>query len=170
MAKQQPTEPKTPRISVLERRLQNPFGQPSAEIRLKDPNLIPRWFNSGIFADKIWQARENGWEGVRPEHLSDPEQVGHFKVSANGFVCRGEREQEVLMCMPRDAFHAIQQAKTKANIDLMKRPGAVKNDVVNAASSKLGDQAADFINRTARVVGDVHDSFERVERLADVES
>lgn len=170
MAKQQPTEPKTPRISVLERRLQNPFGQPSAEIRLKDANLIPRWFNTTIFADKIWQAGENGWTKVMPDMLADPEQVGHFKIGASGAVCRGEREQEVLMCMPRDAFHEIQKAKTRVNNEMMRRPGAVKNDIVNAASSKLGDQAADFLNRTARVVGDVHDSYERVERLADVES
>src|SRR5687768_17347967 len=113
---------KKPRVSVLERRLQNPFGQPSSEIRLKDRTMEARWFNTALRADRIWLAKEQGWVGVTPEMLADAEQVGAFKVSANGYVCRGEREQEVLTCMPREDRAKIQMAKTRVNIDQMKRP------------------------------------------------
>lgn len=170
MAKQEPDKPDTKRrVELIERRIQNPFGAPSAEIRLKDRSLEPRWFNTALRADRIWLAKEQGWDGVKPDMLADPEQIGAFKVSANGYVCRGEREQEVLMCMPRADRAAIQQAKTRVNIDRMKRPNAVKQDVANAAGQHIGSEAADFIHNKMRVVGDVNTSYERVERLQDVE-
>ncbi len=55
-------EKKRPRVSVLERRLQNPFGEPSAPVRLKDPTLHPRWFNASSRPDNIWRAKELGLE------------------------------------------------------------------------------------------------------------
>jgi hypothetical protein len=164
MAKTEPT--KKPRVSVLERRLQNPFGQPSRQILLKDPSLIPRWFNSAVIADKIWIAKEQGWTPVKADDLAEADQIAQFKIGVNGYVCRGEREQEVLMCMPKDDYWKIQRAKSNVNIERMKRPGATKAEVADAAGRKLGDQAGSALNANMRVVGDVVDQYERVERLA----
>ena len=158
-----------PAISVIERRIQNPFGAPSSEIRLKDRQLEPRWFNTALRADRIWLAKEQGWTGVTPEMLADPDQIGAFKISANGYVCRGEREQEVLMCMKAEDREKIQQAKTRVNIERMRSPTRVKSDVANAAGQHIGSEAADFIHNKMRVVGDVTTQYERVERLPDAE-
>lgn len=170
MAKKQEPDAPRPRVSVIDRRIQNPFGQPSAAVRLKDPEMEPRWFNTALRADRVWLAKEQGWQGVTPEMLADAEQIGAFKVSANGYVCRGEREQEVLMFMRREDRALIQQAKTRINIERMRRPNAVKEEVANAAGQHIGSEAADFIHNKMRVVGDVTTQFERVERLQDVES
>ena len=164
-----PAPPALPRIAVLERRLQNPFGEPSAPIDLKDQSLECRWFNAAIMADKIWRAKAKGWTPVRPEDLIDLDQVGGYTKSPEGFVTRGDRGQEVLMAMPRDWRREIQLAKTRENNRNMGNPNAMKQEIVAAAGDQLGDQAADFLHRRMGVVGQVTDGHERVERIEPVE-
>ena len=152
------------RIKVLERRLRDPLGQVSAPIDLKDPSLVCRWFNGAIAADKVWRAKQGGWEPVRAEMLADPDQVGGFVKSPEGYVTRGDRGQEVLMAMPKRYRDQIEVAKAKANARNMGDPVATKNEVVNAAGDRLGDQAADFINRRVNIVGGVRDQHEIIQR------
>lgn len=165
MAKQTPTPTVKPRISVLERRLQNPFGEPSAPVDLKDPSLVCRWFNGAIIADKIWRAKNKGWTPVRPDDVVDLDQIGGYTKSVEGFVTRGERGQEVLMAMPKDERDQIQMAKTRVNLANMGNPNRQKDEIANAAASHLGAEAADFIGKKLGPVGGVTDSYERVERL-----
>src|SRR5262245_34188460 len=102
-AEDTPTTPAMrPRVTVRERRLQNPFGSPSEEVALKDRTRVGRWFNGAIMTDKIWRAKRDGWQPVRPDELVDVDQVGGFATSPEGYVTRGERGQEVLMSMERD--------------------------------------------------------------------
>jgi hypothetical protein len=155
-----------PRIEVLQRRLQSPFGAPATQIRLREPGWEPRWFNAAIAADHIWSAKENGWVGVKPAELADPDQVGGFQVSPDGFVVRGDKGQELLMRLPADWRKQIQQKKIEQNLRNM-RPGAMKREVADAAGRELGDQAGQFVNDQVRVVGDVRDSLERVQRDRD---
>lgn len=167
-----PVETQTPeaaatRISVLERRLQNPLGEPSAPVRLKDSTLHPRWFNASSRPDNIWRAKELGWEGVRPEDIVDLSQIGTHTLSADGFVARGERGQEVLMAMPKQMFDKIQWAKTKKNLDAMKDTDGEKHRMLNAASKKFGGDVADIMSKYVRTVGGVSDQTARMERDAD---
>lgn len=166
----QTTDPlfKKPRVEVLQRRLQTPFGAPAAQIRLKEAGWEPRWFNAALAADHIWRAKENGWQGVRPGELADPDQIGGFQVSPDGFVVRGDKGQELLMKLPADWRKQIQQKKTEQNTRNM-RPGAMKREVAEAAGKALGDQAGQFVNDNVRVVGDVRDSIERVHRGNELE-
>lgn len=168
---EKPAEPKAPipRIAVLERRLQNPFGEPSAPIDLKDKNLECRWFNAAIMADKIWRAKAKGWTPIRPEDLVDLDQVGGFIKSPDGFVTRGDRGQEVLMAMPKDWRREIQLAKTRENNRNVGNPNAMKAELVSAASDQLGDQGADFLNRRIGIVGQVTDGREVLERVEPVD-
>src|SRR5437867_3102074 len=76
-----------------------------------------------------------------------------------------ERGQEVLMSQPSVVRQMVQQAKTRANIAQMGNPNATKRDIVNAAGQQLGAEAADYLNQHIGPVGDVTDSYERVERL-----
>ena len=165
MAKTATAESKRPHISVLERRLQNPFGEPSAPIVLRDASLECRWFNATTSADQIWRNKRKGWNQVKPEDVLDLEQIGGYAVDASGFIVRGERGSEVLMSMPKDWRRQIELAKAAHNVRNMGNPAAMKNEVVQAASAQLGDEAADFLHRAGRVTGGVKDSYERVERI-----
>lgn len=174
MAKTDPTpksdEPlfQRPRVEVLQRRLQTPFGAPSSKVRLKEADWDARWFNAAIAADHIWRAKEQGWQGVRPAELADPDQIGGFAVSPDGFVTRGDKGQELLMKLPSDWRQQIQQKKTEQNTKNM-RPGAMKREVAEAAGRHLGDQAGEFVQKSVSVVGDVRDGFERIHRANELE-
>lgn len=147
-----------PRIRA---RLENPYGEPSAPIALKDPRLRPRWFNADIMSDKIWRAKAKGWNGVRPEDVVDLDQVGHYIVSAEGYIARGERGKEILMAMPIEAYNAIEKAKSAYNMRNMGSMSKTKNEVIEAAGQKFGDEAATFLTKSHV---NITDSYERVQR------
>ena len=115
MAPKKPTVTVSSRSKRIQDRLQNPFGISSQEIQLTTPGTVARWFNAGLYADRIWRAKHQGWDPVTPDLLADKDQVGGFVVSAEGYVCRGEKQQELLMYMARADRDAIQQRKTELN-------------------------------------------------------
>jgi len=167
MAKAEPVK-KKPRVSVLERRLQNPFGEPSSPIELNDDSLECRVFNRAVGAQQLYKAKRNGWEYVEPSQLVDPEQAGGFKVSVDGQrLVRGEREEEVLMYMPKADRKQIELAKAKKNVRDMQM-GRQKEAVVQAASQRFGDQAGEFLSKT-NIVGNVTDNYERIQVTPEVE-
>lgn len=154
-----------PALTVLERRLQNVFGEPSAPVRLKEQGMFARWFNAANRVDAIWRAKEMGWTGVLPEMIVDLSQIGTYTLSAEGYVARGERAQEVLMCMPERAYHQIQMAKTKRNLEMMRDVKGEQHRMMEAASKKMGADFADTMQQHVGPVGGVTDSYERVERV-----
>lgn len=156
---------KRPRVSVLERRLQNPFGEPSAPVRLKDNTLLARWFNSAARPDHIWRAKELGWQGVTPDLLEDITQIGHHTTSPDGYVARGERAQEVLMYMPKADYHAIQVAKARKNLQDMKDFDKEKHQALNAYAAQSGGAAAEFMEDKLRPIGGVRTQYERVQMV-----
>ena len=155
---------KMDRVRIFERRLQSPNSIQTAPIDLRDPSLVCRWINSAIGSDKVWRAKQQGWLPVRPEDLRDADQVGGFTKSPDGYVTRGDRGQEVLMSMPRVWRDKIAIAKAKENMKNMGDPKATKAEIVAAASDKLGDQAADYLDRKVGIVGNVRDDYERIQR------
>lgn len=162
---------KKPQITVSNRRIQdrlaNPFGSRSEEIQLNKEGCVARWFNAGLYADRIWRAKNQGWDPVTPDMLADKDQIGGFVVSADGFVARGEKQNELLMYMAREDRNAIQMAKTQQNIRNMKM-GRQRDEVAQAASERFGDQAGEFLSKT-KMVGTVTDQYERIQRDANVE-
>lgn len=167
MAPKKPTVTVTSRSKRIQDRLNNPFGQESRAIELTIPGTVARWFNAALYADRIWRAKNQGWDPVTPDLLKDKDQVGGFLVSAEGFVCRGEKQQELLMYMAKEDRDAIQQRKTEINVRNM-RMGRQKDEVAQAAANQFGDQAGDFINK-AHMVGTVTDNMERIHRDANFE-
>ena len=146
---------KEPRLSVLERRTLDPFGEPSAPIGLKDRALLCRWFNAAIMTDKIWRAKQKGWTPVRLDDVMDCDQIGGFGVSPEGCVTRGDRGQEVLMAMPRDAYRQIELAKARVNREKMR---VTREEIQTAAAEKFGAEAL----QQGRPIGSVQDSYERI--------
>ena len=89
-----------PNISVLERRLQNPFGDGSPAIRLKEPGWTLHVINANLRPGRYHDVTRNkGWVPVEATEIDgDPLDFG-FDVK-DGRVVRGERGQEVLVKMP----------------------------------------------------------------------
>lgn len=172
-----PTAPTKPRVSavvkrsdIVERRLANPFGGSSLAIpctqkdRKNQPLFIFRVVNGAITPDHVWRTKnQKGWEFATPEMIDgNPEDFGF--EARNGRLVRGDRGQEVLMAMHRDDYDAIQQAKSERN-SAMVSAKATKQAIVERASSELGDEPANFLNRSIQHV-DIRDTKDRVSDAA----
>lgn len=157
-----------PRVDVIERGLQHVFGVPAPEIRLKDPQLVCHWIDSSIRADKMAQADAAGYLKTRLEYVANVEDMGGYTISPDGWVTRGIRCQEYLMYTTKENVVRRGRAKAEENRRRM-RVGAAKQDVVAAAGAQLGDQAADFLNRSVRITGDVTHQREIVQRTPEIE-
>jgi hypothetical protein len=154
-----------PDLQVLERGLQNVFGLPSSEIKLKDPQFITHWVNTSISGDQLGKFIDAGYLKVRPEYLADADRVA-FTVSPDGYVVRGNRGEEILMYTMEDIYRKRQMEKARRNARGMRNATA---EAVEAAGQQLGDEAADFLHRKGSVVGGVRDSYERIERREEAE-
>lgn len=156
-----PERADVPRISILERRIQNPFGEPSQSVRFKDNRLTARWFNDAARSGQIFRAKELGWNDVTQDMIQDMNSLGNHELNPAGQIVRGERGQEVLMWMPTKDFKEIQMAKDRKNRQLMGDPVAQKNEIVAAAGLQLGDQAASFLNDEVQMHVSVKDRVQR---------
>lgn len=168
MAKTKPeAAPDKPRVSVLERRLQNPFGEPSQTIRFKgsDRSIMGRWFNEATKPGQIHRAKELGWVPVSADMIQDLDSLGFHTINAAQQISRGPRGEEVLMWMPRDDYERIQFAKARKNLEDMHDFDKEKHKMLNAAAAKFGGNAADYLNKHVGPIGNVTDNLERVERL-----
>jgi len=170
---------KKPRVSITERGqqtaalldsdpryrrgIESPFGLASEQIRLKEPGWYVRWVNAAIINDKVWRAKNVGYDNVRPDDLADQEQLGMVKVNEAGHIVRGERGAEVLMKIPAPVYHERQLAKTRKNLADMRDYDKEKQRMVTAAAAKFGSEAADYLNQQVGPIGNVRDTYERIE-------
>jgi hypothetical protein len=162
-----PVEIPRPRIEVLERGLQNVFGLPSEDIKLKDPDLVTRWLDCSIRESKLAEAEQAGYLRARPEYLQNKDHVS-FTVSPDGYVARGPRGQELLIYTTRENANRRERKKAEVNRGMM-NPGATKAAVLEAASQKYGEEAAEYLNAHSGPVGSVRDQYERIERSGQEE-
>ena len=94
------------------------------------------------------------------------DQVGGYTLDpSGGHIVRGDRGREVLMQMARQDYDDIQAAKARYNNRHVGDPQAQHRELVEAASRSIGDEGADFLNRTGRLTGQVVDKKERIERV-----
>lgn len=142
--------PAPPRISVIERRLKNPFGVPSREIPLKGEKA--GWVVRTFCADAEHPNRHYdavhrlGWTPLeRADMAVPPEQLG-FTIAPDGRIVRGPQGQEVLMAMPKHDFDAVQKAKAEANTRSLKGK-AVREEVSQATAKTHGDEAGETIHK-----------------------
>jgi hypothetical protein len=171
VAKEQTEQKKRPTIEILERRAQGigVHGTGSPAIALKEPGWACRWFNSELSPDHVWRAKnQKGWEPVTPGELADPEQIGGFQTSPDGFVVRGEKGREVLLKMPSDYRTRIEAQKVKANIAAMD-PHRQKADLATAAGKSMGDEAGSFIDKNVNLIGHIKTNKEVIHRGAETE-
>lgn len=144
-----------PKVSVVERRLANPFGAPSVEITLKTAG---RWairiVNSAIRSGRYYDVVHNkGWVPVEPGELDGrPEEYGLKEL--DGRLVRGDRGEEVLMKMPEADYEAIQRAKAEHNLKGLGKKQVLESAASMAASQGMGDQAAETIYRSNMEITD----------------
>lgn len=137
--------PKLPKISVLAKRLAQPFGEGSPAIQLKEPGWEVHVINTRLRPGRYHDVTRNkGWVPVTAEDIDgNPEDFG-FDVRDNRVV-RGDRGEEVVMKMPSADYRQIQMAKDAINRQ-RQNPVNLKAAVANATAKEHGDQAADYID------------------------
>ena len=140
------TADKTPRISVIERRLKQPFGTPSREIPLKGEKhgwIVRTFCADAEHPNRHYDAVHRlGWEPITVQDLAESAESMGFTVSPGGRIVRGPAGQEVLMAMPREDFDRVQMAKADANTASLKRD-KVKSEVAQATAKTYGSEAGD---------------------------
>lgn len=145
-----PRTARLPRVSVLERRLQNPFGDGSPKVELRDPGWVVHIINTlarpGRYHDVV---RNKGWVPVEPADLEGQAEDYGFDVRENRVV-RGERGTEVLMKMPAEDYAKIQMAKDAHN-KAKTSPARLKRDVVEQTAAQHGDEAGDYLYRNVTI-------------------
>lgn len=156
-----------PDIKVLDRRLQNPFGMASAPIDLKEPGWVVHIIDRRLRANRYYETLSRGWSPVHWNELKDQKQCDGFERSPEGYVVRGERQNEVLLKIPQSWWDRIVQAKSDLNTRHINNPNRQKRELVEATAGTLGPQAAEHMER--RLVGEVIDKQERITRADGVE-
>jgi hypothetical protein len=143
------TEADAPRISVIDRRLKNPFGTPSREIPLKGEkrNWVVRTFAADPeHPNRHYDAVHRlGWIPLKEDDLAVTVDSLGYVVSPTGSIVRGDKGHEVLMGMPRADFNKIQASKGAANLASLKL-GKVKAEVAQATAKEHGDEAGEQTN------------------------
>ena len=136
---------KLPSVSILDRRLANPFGAPSVAITLKTPGpWAVRIVHADVRAGRLHDMTANkGWVFITPEEIDgSPADLG-FRVIDNRVV-RGEHGQEVLMKMPQADYDAIQAAKGNANLKALGSKQTVDR-AAQATATEFGSEAGDTV-------------------------
>lgn len=149
-----PAPAKTPaRVSVISRRLQNPFGTPSREIPLKGEKATQSWVVRTFATDPEHPNRHYdavhrlGWIPLTKDDIAvSPESLG-FSVAPDGRITRGPNGAEVLMGMPKADFDAVQAAKSAENLRKL-APSYTRQEVASATAKEHGSEAGDTIYNT----------------------
>jgi hypothetical protein len=124
-------------LDIWERRMLNPQQQSAPMVRIKTPGMTLRWINLNN-RGRYQRARyEQGWLPVEQAELIDEKEIYGVSYTTEGFVCRGEKQQEMLMKMPTAVFRKIQERRAELNTKSYKN---LKENLVSAGSRHFGDK------------------------------
>jgi hypothetical protein len=145
---------KLPKVSILDRRLANPFGLPSDPIHLKNGRWAVRWFAESVRSGRVYQGQQLGWTFVEPTDLTgDASDIGALVVDNR--VVRGDAaHREVLMKMPQAEFAQIQRAKAEKNLADMGSSKKTSEKAANLAAKQFGDEAGEAVYRSNMEITD----------------
>lgn len=100
-------------VDIWERRLLNPDHQESLPIRIKTPGMKLRWINLS-HRGRFQRARyEQGWVPVHRNELTEEREISGVSYTSEGYVCRGERQGEMLMKIPQVVWNKIQKRRSE---------------------------------------------------------
>lgn len=139
-------------IDIWERRMLNPFERNSTQIQIKTPGMKLRWVNLGM-TGRYQRARDQGWTPVEKSELVDERQIAAVSYTTSGEVCRGERQAEMLMKIPKAVFDKIQRRKN----ELVKRSYQnLKERLASAGSQHFSDK---YNSTAGQMAADAAGSF-----------
>ena len=136
---------KLPKVSIIDRRLENPFGSPSIPITLREGGPWEvRWFHAKLRPGRIHDAVQNkGWAFVEASELDGNVDEFGFTLKDNRVV-RGEHGEEVLMKMLKSDFDKIQHAKAERNLRGLGKQ-ALRESAAQATANQYGSEAGDSV-------------------------
>lgn len=138
-------------VDIWERRILNPNSRKVPVIHIKTPGMHLRWINCAA-PGRYHRARyEQGWIPVTRLELVDEREIYGVSYSPEGYVCRGEKLQEMLMKMPEAVYKQIVKRRNEEN---QKSVGRMKDHLKSAGSKHFGEkysgsageQAADAVD------------------------
>ncbi len=157
-------------LEIWQRRMINPQAREERPIRLKIPGMHLRWINLANNGRYQRARYSEGWMPVEKKELVDEREIFGSSYTTEGFVCRGEKQSEMLMRIPEAVWKQIQSRKfaaieksNKQLKDSMKSAGAAHFG--NKYNNNKGDEIAETLDNFK---GDVRFGTERMEPDADI--
>lgn len=152
-------------VDIWERRMLNPNTKPAKAIRLLTPGMHIRWINLASNGRYQRARYEEGWYPVAKEELKDEREIYGVSYTSEGWVCRGEKQQEMLMKIPEAIWKKIQ--KTKVD-DVMKSRRQIKENMQAAGARHFSDKynsnrGSEIADSLGAFKGDVRFGSESVE-------
>lgn len=137
------------RVSVINRRLANPFGTPSRDIPLRGDKargwVVRTFATDPEHPNRHYDAVHRlGWTPLRPSDLAVSAESLGYSVSPDGRIIRGPKGAEVLMAMPEDDWQAVQKAKSDENLRKLS-PAYTRNEVAQAVAKDEGAEAGETV-------------------------
>lgn len=135
-------------VDIWERRLLNPDHAESIPIRVSTPGMRLRWINLAN-RGRYQRARyEQGWVPVHRDELVDEREIYGVSYTSEGYVCRGEKQSEMLMKIPQAVYRKIQERRSDLNTQSYKK---LRDNLGSAGythfkekyGGSAGDQAAE---------------------------
>lgn len=122
---------------IWERRLLNPFGTSAPRIRITRPGMHLRWINLSA-RGRYQRARyDQGYMPVTKDLLVDEREVWGVTYTSEGYVCRGEKQAEMLMMIPEVIYKQLQMRKSRI---VEKSYENLKDTMRQAGSTHFGDK------------------------------
>lgn len=138
-------------VDIWERRMLNPQQKEARPIHIKTPGMHLRWINLQNTARYQRARYEQGWQPVLRDELKDEREIYGSSYTTEGYVCRGEKQSEMLMKIPEAVFQKIQKAKRDAVEKSRKHikenlQGAGAKHFADKYNSNRGDEIADSMS------------------------
>ncbi len=156
-------------VDIWERRMLNPSQRITTPIRLNTPGMHLRWINLANNGRYQRARHEEGWFPVHKDELKDAREIYGATFTTEGWVCRGEKQQEMLMKIPEAVYKRIRIAKVREVEQSNRR---IKDNMQSAGAKHFsdkynnsrGDEMADTLENFK---GDIKFGKEQVEPDAD---
>jgi hypothetical protein len=124
-------------VDIWERRMLHPGLKPATPIRLKTVGMHLRWINLANNGRYQRARYEEGWVPVQRDQLKDEREIYGVSFTTEGWVCRGEKQQEMLMLIPEAVYKKIRTAKIN---EVERSNRKIKDNMQSAGAKHFGDK------------------------------
>ncbi len=124
-------------VDIWERRMINPDQRQTKPIRVHTPGLHLRWINLSSNGRYQRARYDEGWVPVLKIELVDEREIYGVSYTTEGYVCRGEKQQEMLMKIPLAVWKKIRARK----VELVRQSQqSIKERMQSAGATHFSDK------------------------------